>query len=77
MQSPYQQHQSDCRTSLICFDVKIIKIGALEAELHFHVSLPCGNTRGMSQIIGNITHAPEDVTEQGLHQQTHVSGRLA
>ena len=77
MSSLYYHHQSICRTSLICFDVRIIKIGALEAELRFHVSLPRGNTRGMSRTIGNVTHAPEDVTEQGLHQQTHVSGRLA
>ena len=77
MSSLYYHHQSICRTSLICFNVKVIKIGALEAELRFHVSLPRGNTRGMSRIIGNVTHAPEDVTEQGLHQQTHVSRRLA
>ena len=76
MQSPYQQHQSDCRTSLICFDVRIIEIDALEAELRFHVSLPRGNTRGMSRTIADVTHAPYDVTEQGLHQQNHVSGRL-
>ena len=68
---------SICQPSLIHFDVKIIEIGALKAEFRFHVSLPRGNTRGISRIIGNVTHAPEDVTEQGLHQQTHVSGRLA
>ena len=67
MQSPYQQHQSDCRTSLICFAVRIIKIGALEAELRFHVSLPRGNTRGMSRTLGDVIHAPYRVTEQGLH----------
>ena len=77
MPRPHQQYQSICRTSLIHFDVRIIKIEALEAKLRFHVSLPRGNTRGMSRIIGNVTHAPEDVTEYGLHQQTHVSGRLA
>ena len=61
---------------MICFEVKIIRIGALEAELHFHVSLPRGNTHGMSLTLGDVTHAPYDVTEQGLHQQNHVSGRL-
>ena len=76
MSSLYYHHQSICRTSLICFDVKIIRIGALEAELHFHVSLPRGNTRGMSRTIADVTHAPYEVTEQGLHQQKHVSGRL-
>ena len=76
MSSLYYHHQSICRTSLICFDVKIIKIDALEAELRFHVSLPRGNTRGMSRTIADVTHAPYEVTEQGLHQQNHVSGRL-
>ena len=77
MQSLSYHHKSICQPSLIHFDVKIIEIGALKAEFRFHVSLPRGNTRGISRIIGNVTHAPEDVTEQGLHQQTHVSGRLA
>ena len=68
MQSPYQQHQSDCRTSLICFDVKIIKVDALEAKLRFHVSLPRGDTRGKSRTIGDVIYATYRVTEQGLHQ---------
>ena len=68
MSSLYYHHQSVCRTSLICFDVKIIEIDALEAELHFHVSLPRGNTRGMSRTIADVTHTPYEVTEQGLHQ---------
>ena len=48
----------------------------LEAELRFHVSLPRGNTRGMSRTIGNVIQAPYDVTEESLHKQKHVSGRL-
>ena len=76
MSSLYNHHQSICWTSLICFDVKIIKIDALEAELRFHVSLPRGNTRGMSRTIGNVIQAPYDVTEQSLHKQKHVSGRM-
>ena len=76
MSSLYYHHQSICRTSLTCFDVRIIKIDALEAELRFHVSLPRGNTRGMSRTIADVTNAPYDVAEKGLHQQKHVSGRL-
>ena len=76
MQRPYQQHQSDCRTSLICLEVKIIKIDLLEAKLRFHVSLPCGNTRGMSWTLGDVIQAPSDVIEQGLHQLKHVSGSV-
>ena len=76
MSSLNYHHQSICWTSLICFDVKIIKIGALEAELRFHVSLPRGNTRGMSRTLGDVIHAPSDVIEQGLHQLKHVSGSV-
>ena len=57
---------------MICFDVRIIKISALEADLCFHVSLPLGNTHEMSPTIGNVTHAPYRVIEQGLHQSKHV-----
>ena len=76
MQSLSCHYQSICRTSLTCFDVRIIKIDALEAELRFHVSLPRGNTRGTSRAIADVTHTPYEVTEKGLHQQKHVSGRL-
>ena len=74
MLRPHQRYQSICRTSLIHFDVRIIKIEALEAKLRFHVSLPRGNTRAMSWTLGNVIHAPSDVIEQGLHQSKHVSG---
>ena len=68
MQSLSYHHQSICRPSLIHLDVKIIEIGALKAEFRFHMSLPRGNTRGMSRTIGDVIHAPYRVTEQGLHQ---------
>ena len=51
-------------------------IPALEAKLRFHVSLPCGNTRGMSWTLGDVIHAPSDVIEKGLHQLKHVSGSV-
>ena len=76
MPRPHQRYQSICRTSLIHLDVRIIKIEALPlaAKLHFHVSLPRGNTHAMSWTLGNVIHAPSDVIEQGLHQSKHVSG---
>ena len=73
---PHQQYQSICRTSLIHFDVRFIKIEALEAKLRFHVSLPRGNTHGMSWTLGDVIHAPSDVIEQSLHQLKHVSGSV-
>ena len=76
MPRPHQQYQSICRTSLIHFDVRIIKIEALEAKLRFHVSLPRGNTHGMSWTLGDVIHAPSDVIEQSLHQLKHVSGSV-
>ena len=57
-------------------DVRIIKIEALEAKLRFHVSLPRGNTRGMSWTLGDVIHAPSDVIEQGLDQLKNVSGSV-
>ena len=76
MPRPHQRYQSICRTSLIHLDVRIIKIEALPlaAKLRFHVSLPRGNTRGMSWTLVDVIHAPSDVIEQGLHQLKHVSG---
>ena len=76
MPRPHQRYQSICWTSLIHFDVRIIKIEALEAKLRFHVSLPRGNTHGMSWTLGDVIHAPSDVIEQGLHQLKHVSGSV-
>ena len=76
MPRPHQRYQSICRTSLIHFDVRIIKIEALEAKLSFQVSLPRGNTRGVSWTLGDVIHAPSDVIEQGLDQLKNVSGSV-